>query len=281
MLSGKPKRQKIATAKAAALANEPGMNADGSAIKKRKPRKNPTENSGKEKEKLGKPRGREKLSGQGVFAVMGDRCGPGETNSGTTVQQRLPNPPPPYQVPAHLQKQSTQQGQQTKRDPPIGHAAVGDPPPCRIKLGFPGGIFSAGQLQPSIITSASQIQSSVARTPNDVIPIYSSPPPTMLQQTTASRLDSGERRIQDACGKKPALGDDEWGRHQNTPITIDDGFSEEESPNDARSPSDNRGRANVEVTKVGDHQAKMPTTGYNYSKCFNTSSRESVRLNIC
>lgn len=271
---GKPKRQKIATAKAAALANEPGMNADGSAVKRRKPRRNVIEKVSKEKEKFGKGKAKEKVTGQGMFvAMMADRC---ETNSGTAVLQRLPNLPPPYQVPAHLQKQNTQQGQQAKRDSPIRCGRKLSPPlfsflsVCSSTAAADLVSHSVGLVVPDSnspgtnietgSTSQVQVVMTQRRTNDNAIPTSSL---SITQQTASPKL---ERRVQNTSDTRLMLLDDERGQNQNTPINIDDGSSEaEEGPSDARFPSDNRGKTEVEVRN---HETKNSTLGYHYGKCF-------------
>lgn len=205
--SVKPKRQKIATAKAAALANDLGVNADGSAAKKRKQRKNVPEKGSK---------GGEKRNGPGMSPAIEGDCGSGEATSGTAVQPHLP---PLCQVPTHFHKQITEQGQQAKNDPPMS-----------IKLPVPGRKTPETPptgLQPDCVASASQWQIH-----DDVI---------ITSITSASKLDNREKRTKN--DKRLMLRNDQWGRNQNTPITIDDGSSDgEEDPGDARSPSDSRGR---------------------------------------
>lgn len=222
----KPKRQKIATAKAAALANELGMNSDGSAAKKRKQRKNIPEKGSK---------GKEKINGAGMSpAIMGD-CGSGETNS---VQPHLPILPPPCQVPANFQKQNTEQGQQEKKDSPMSIKLLA--PDSKTPATPPTG------LQADCVASPPQTQWQI----HDDVIITS-----ITQHTAASKL---ERRTQNASDKKLMLRNDEWGRNQNTPITIDDGSSDGEgSPGHARSPSGRRGILDSVVR--------------NYGKRFNTS----------
>lgn len=267
---GKPKRQKIATAKAAALANEPGMNADGSAVKRRKPRRSVIEKVSKEKEKPGKGKAKEKVAGQGMFvAMMADRC---ETNSGTAVLQRLPNLPPPYQVPAHLQKQNTQQGQQAKRDSPV---RCGRNPPLFSFLSVCSNAAAAADLISHSVglvvpdnnspgtnietngTSQVQVVMTQRRTNDNAVPTSSMP---IMQQTATSKL---ERRAQNTSDTRLVLlDDDERGQNQNTPINIDDGSSEaEEGPSD-------RGKTDVEVRS---HRTKNSTLGYHYSKCSDIS----------
>lgn len=223
--SVKPKRQKIAAAKVAALASDLGVNADGPAAKKRKQRKNVPEKGSK---------GKEKINGMSP-AITGD-CGSGEATSGTAVQPHLPIPP--CQVPTHFQKQITEQGQQAKRDSPMS-----------IKLPVPGSKTPetpAGPptgLQPDCVASASQTQWQI----HDDVIITS-----ITQHTAASKLDNRERRTQNASDKKLMLRNYEWGRNQNTPITIDDGSSDgEESPGDARPSSDSRGRVDGGVKNQG------------------------------
>lgn len=272
---GKPKRQKIATAKAAALANEPGMNADGSAVKRRKPRRGIIEKVSKEKEKPGKGKAKEKVTGQGMFAAtMADRC---ETNSGTAVVQRLPNLPPPYQVPAHLQKQNTQQGQQAKRDSPIRYGRKLTPPlfsflsVCsntaadlishNVGLVVPDN-NSPGTNVETNSTSQVQVVMTQRRTNDNIIPTSSL---SVTQQITASKI---ERRAQNTSDTRLMLLDDERGQNQNTPINIDDGSSEAEGPSNATVPSDSRGKTDVEVRN---HETKNSTLGYHYGKCFDIS----------
>lgn len=245
--AGKPKRQKIATAKAAALANEPGMNADGSAIKRRKPRRSILQGLGKEKEKLWSSK--EKSNGQGMFVkVVADRCSPCETNSGTAVLQRLPNLPPRYQVPAHLQRQTPQHGQQAKGDPPVGYGLT------RPLFSSPpvGDLVRVGLVVPDDNSPTTNVETN--NTPQTQKISTSSLPIT----TTTSEL---ERRAQD--NDTIALRG-ERGRNHNTPITIDDGSSEgEEIINYTRSPSGHRERTDIEVMN---RQTKTPTIGHHCSK---------------
>lgn len=249
--TGKPKRQKIATAKAAALANEPGMNADGSAIKRRKPRRSILLGLGKEKEKLWKSK--EKSNGQGMFvAMMADRCGPGETNSGTAVLQRLPNLPPRYQVPAHLQRQNPQHGQHAKGDPPVGYGLT----PSLFPSLPVGDLVRVGLVVPDNNSPTTNLE-----TNNTLQTQAISTSSLPITQTATSEL---ERRAQN--NDRIALRGDERGRNHNTPITIDDGSSEgEEIINDTMSPSGHRGRTDIEVMN---RQTKPPTIGYYNGKSF-------------
>lgn len=210
--SVKPKRQKIATAKAAALANDLGVNADGSAAKKRKQRNNVPEKGSKGGENINEP---------GMSPAIKGDCGSGEATSGTAVQPHLP---PLSQVPTHFHKQTTEQGQQAGGDSPMS-----------IKLPFPGSKTPETPTRPptglqlDCVASASQWQI------HDDVIITS-----ITQHTSASKLDNKEKRTQNH--KRLMLKNDQWGRNQNTPITIDGSSDGEEDSSDARSPCDSHGR---------------------------------------
>lgn len=231
MMSGKPKRQKIATAKAAALASE-AMNADGSAAKKRKQRKNLSEKGGKEKEKLGKGKGKE-LKGLGMFvAVLRNDCDPGET-----VQPCRPILPPAYQKPPY-QRPATQQEQGKKDTLNSYPVATGFRPACPDLQTLNTSCEVPTTPQASSVVPAAHIQTPVAQrqVPDDVISISSSPSGSIQYNTPTAKLEGKDRQEQDDRGNRPIPETDQMGRHQSTPITIDDGCSEgEEILNDAKS----------------------------------------------
>lgn len=267
-MGGKPKRQKYATPKMVALASDPGMNTDGSAVKKRKPRKGAAGGGGKEQEKLGKGKGKEMLKGAGVFiAIMGDRCGPEE------AIQRLPGPLP-YQNPAHVQKQ----GQQGKKDPFVSQTAAGNSAAGGIKPNAPDAQVLAAQAelptvpQTNCFVSTSSIQTPVVQrqTPDDVISISSSPSAPMLQFTPDPKLESWGGQQQGAGNKKPMFKAGEQGRHQSTPITIEDGCSSgEESLNGVGLSGGSCGKGDLELIGGKGHGAKkLDPIGYDRGKWF-------------
>ncbi|KAI5837253.1 hypothetical protein DFP73DRAFT_322486 [Morchella snyderi] len=94
--STKPKRQKVATAKAAALAKEPFMNADGTAVKKRRP---PGVMS--EKEKARERRRAKAIKGSGKFSLRETI----EPITGATINVAAkPQPVAHLPRPKHLQR---------------------------------------------------------------------------------------------------------------------------------------------------------------------------------